>query len=41
MEKLKIDRLEGDFVVCELEDKSIINIKKGLLPIEAKKAIVI
>lgn len=30
-----IDRFEGEFAVCELEDMSIVNIPKDALPPEA------
>jgi hypothetical protein len=31
-----IDRFEDNYAVCEQQDKSIINIKQILIPIEAK-----
>lgn len=34
--KLIIDRFEGDYAVCEKEDKTIIDIKKDHLPPSAK-----
>ncbi len=37
MKKLIIDRFEGDFAVCEQEDKKFINILKNKLPQEAKE----
>ena len=35
--QLIIDRFEGDFAVCEDENKKTINIKKKNLPKEAKE----
>ena len=35
MERLIIDRFEGEYAVCEQEDKSTINIEKSSLPKEA------
>jgi hypothetical protein len=35
--KVVIDRFEGNFVVCEREDKSFINIERSLVPSEAKE----
>jgi hypothetical protein len=35
--KFTIDRFEGDFAVCENENLKMVNIKKDLLPIEAKE----
>lgn len=37
MEKVIIDRFEEDYAVCEQEDKSFINIKKNLIPENAKE----
>ncbi|NLI89989.1 MAG: DUF3006 domain-containing protein [Epulopiscium sp.] len=34
--KVIIDRFEGDYAICEMEDKSIIDIKKDSLPVGAK-----
>jgi len=39
--KLIIDRFEGDFAVCETEDRKMINIKRSLLPGDAKEGDVI
>lgn len=39
--KLIIDRFEGDFAVCEKEDKTMINIDKANLPQQAKEGDVI
>ena len=36
MKKLIIDRFEGDFAVCEQEDKMFITIPKDKLPLEVK-----
>lgn len=35
--KVIIDRFEGDFAVCEKEDKTMVNIPNELLPKEAKE----
>ncbi len=32
MQKLIVDRFEGDYAVCETEDRNIINIPKTELP---------
>lgn len=32
-----IDRFEEGFAVCEKEDSTLINIKKSLIPIDAKE----
>ncbi len=37
MKKLIIDRFEGDFAVCEQEDKIFINISKNSLPPDVKE----
>jgi len=37
MKKLIIDRFEGKYAVCELEDKSIINVPKYKLPLNCKE----
>lgn len=34
--KVIIDRFEGDYAICEKDDKSIIDIKKDSLPVGAK-----
>lgn len=39
--KLIIDRFEGNFAVCETENKKMINIEKSKLPGEAKAGDVI
>jgi len=39
--KAIIDRFEGDFAICELEDKSMINIEKDKLPNNAKEGSVL
>jgi hypothetical protein len=36
MMRLIIDRFEGDIAVCELEDRSFIDIPKCKLPLEVK-----
>lgn len=36
MKKLIIDRFEGDFAVCEQDDKSFINVLKTELPTNVK-----
>ena len=35
--KVTIDRFEGDFAVCEKEDRSMINIRKDKIPTDAKE----
>ncbi|MBE6067445.1 MAG: DUF3006 domain-containing protein [Clostridium lundense] len=35
--KVIIDRFEGDFAVCEKENKTMIDIPKEILPEEAKE----
>ena len=35
--KVVIDRFEGDFAVCEKDDRSMINIKKDKIPKGAKE----
>ena len=35
--KVTIDRFEGQFAVCEQEDRTMINIPKGNIPQEAKE----
>ena len=35
--KVTIDRFEGKFAVCEKEDRTMINIKKDEIPLEAKE----
>lgn len=37
MRKYIVDRFEGDYAVCEAEDKSIINIKRHKIPKETKE----
>lgn len=37
MKKLIIDRFEGEYAVCETENKSLINIPKLLLPTGIKE----
>lgn len=32
-----IDRFEGDFVVCEKEDRKMIDIQKAKIPVDAKE----
>ena len=34
--KVIIDRFEGDFAVCEKEDRSMINIERSNIPQEAR-----
>lgn len=36
-----IDRFEGDFAIIELENKTIINVERGNIPLEAKEGYVI
>ena len=35
--KVIIDRFEGDYVVCEKEDRKMIDIKKAEVPVDAKE----
>lgn len=35
--KVIIDRFEGDFAVCEKEDKTMIDIERSKIPAEAKE----
>jgi len=35
--KLIIDRFEGDYAVCEKEDRAMVNVEKRKLPPEAKE----
>ncbi|KNY26957.1 DUF3006 domain-containing protein [Pseudobacteroides cellulosolvens] len=35
--KIIIDRFEGEYAVCETEDKKLINIDKDLVPFDAKE----
>jgi hypothetical protein len=35
--KVVIDRFEGDYAVCEKENREMIDIKKNILPNEAKE----
>ncbi len=37
MKKLIIDRFEGNYAVCEWEDRSTVNIPKYKLPLECKE----
>ncbi len=37
MKRLIIDRFEGNYAVCEAEDKTIINIPKYKLPLECRE----
>lgn len=37
MRKLTIDRFEGNYAVCEIEDKSMENIPKYKLPLGCKE----
>ena len=32
-----IDRFEGDFAVCEKADRTMFNVKRAQLPVEAKE----
>lgn len=41
MKKVIIDRFEGDFAVCEDEDRKMINIEKSRLPEDAKEGTVL
>ena len=31
-----VDRIEGEYVVCEREDKSLVDLEKALFPAEVK-----
>jgi hypothetical protein len=35
--KVTIDRFEDDFVICEKDDRTMINIKKDKIPTNAKE----
>ncbi len=35
--RVVIDRFEGDFAVCEKEDRTMLNIKRGKLPASANE----
>jgi len=35
--KVVIDKFEGDFAVCEKEDRSLLNINRRNVPIDAKE----
>ena len=35
--KVIIDRFEGNFAVCEKEDRTMLNINRGKLPAQAKE----
>ena len=35
--RMVIDRFEGDYVVCERDDRTMLNINKNKLPAEAKE----
>ncbi len=35
--KLLIDRIEGDFAVCQKEDRTMLNINRRDLPVDAKE----
>lgn len=37
MKKLIIDRFEGSYAICELEDKTIHKVPKYKLPLESKE----
>lgn len=39
--KIIIDRFEGNYAVCEKEDRTMINIEKNKIPIEAKEGSVL
>ncbi|NMA66279.1 MAG: DUF3006 domain-containing protein [Clostridiaceae bacterium] len=39
--RLIIDRFEGDYAICETENKGMINIERSNLPCEAKEGDVI
>jgi hypothetical protein len=41
MQRLIIDRFEGDYAVCETEEASFFNINKNILPPDAKEGSVI
>lgn len=32
-----IDRFEGDFAICEKEDRSMLNVKRSKLPVNIKE----
>ncbi len=36
--RVVIDRFEGEFAVCEKEDRTILNVKRNKLPAEAKES---
>jgi hypothetical protein len=35
--KVIIDRFEGDFAVCEKADRTMLNIKRAQVPVDAKE----
>lgn len=35
--KVIIDRFEGNFAVCEKEDRTMIDIEKSMIPLESKE----
>ena len=35
--RVVIDRFEGDFAVCETEDRTMLNVKRSKLPTNAKE----
>jgi hypothetical protein len=39
--KVIIDRFEGNYAVCEKEDRTMINIEKNKIPTEAKEGSVL
>ena len=39
--KVIIDRFEGNYAVCEKEDKTMINIERNKIPTEAKEGSVL
>lgn len=39
--KIIIDRFEDNYAICEKEDRTMINIEKNKLPIEAKEGSVL
>jgi len=39
--KLVIDRFEGDYAVCEKEDRGMMDIERILIPLESKEGDVI
>lgn len=41
MMKVIIDRFEGNYAVCEKEDRTMINIEKNKIPTEAKEGSVL